>query len=139
MELPIQVTFHGMDASPALDTAIREKAGKLDRLRGGEEVRFEAELGEKGPQASTGRFTARPASAIAQGTGRGRQTHEVQELGAVAVGVVAPHGPGECEDILVAERTDAGVSAQDLPESRHGGREPRLAGGSPQGTALVIR
>lgn len=32
MELPIQVTFHGMDASPALDTAIREKAGKLDRF-----------------------------------------------------------------------------------------------------------
>ena len=32
MQLPIQVTFHGMPQSAALDTAIRQHAGKLDRF-----------------------------------------------------------------------------------------------------------
>ena len=31
MELPIQVTFHGMAPSPALETAIRERVAKFDR------------------------------------------------------------------------------------------------------------
>lgn len=32
MQIPIQVTFHGMPQSAALDTAIRQHAGKLDRF-----------------------------------------------------------------------------------------------------------
>ncbi len=32
MELPIQITFRGMDPSAALETAIRERAEKLDRF-----------------------------------------------------------------------------------------------------------
>lgn len=32
MQLPIQVTFHGMAQSGALDAAIREHAGKLERF-----------------------------------------------------------------------------------------------------------
>ena len=32
MQIPIQVTFHGMAQSAALDTAIRQHAGKLDRF-----------------------------------------------------------------------------------------------------------
>jgi ribosome-associated translation inhibitor RaiA len=32
MEFPIQITFHGMDASPALDAAIRERAVKLGQF-----------------------------------------------------------------------------------------------------------
>lgn len=31
MQNPVQVTFHGMPQSAALDTAIRQHAGKLDR------------------------------------------------------------------------------------------------------------
>jgi ribosome-associated translation inhibitor RaiA len=32
MQIPVQVTFHGMPASAALDTAIRQYAGKFDRF-----------------------------------------------------------------------------------------------------------
>ena len=32
MQLPIQITFHGMAPSAALDAAIREHAGKLDHF-----------------------------------------------------------------------------------------------------------
>lgn len=32
MEIPIQITFHGLAHSPALEAAIRERAGKLDRF-----------------------------------------------------------------------------------------------------------
>lgn len=32
MELPIQITFHGMDHSAALEAAIRERAGKLEHF-----------------------------------------------------------------------------------------------------------
>ena len=32
MQIPVQVTFHGMPQSAALDTAIRQHAGKLDRF-----------------------------------------------------------------------------------------------------------
>lgn len=32
MQIPVQVTFHGMAQSAALDTAIRQHAGKLDRF-----------------------------------------------------------------------------------------------------------
>jgi ribosome-associated translation inhibitor RaiA len=32
MEHPIQITFHGMDSSAALDAAIRERAAKLDNF-----------------------------------------------------------------------------------------------------------
>jgi ribosomal subunit interface protein len=32
MEIPIQITFHGLAPSPALEAAIRERAGKLDRF-----------------------------------------------------------------------------------------------------------
>ena len=32
MEIPIQITFHGMASSAALETAIRERAAKLDRF-----------------------------------------------------------------------------------------------------------
>jgi ribosome-associated translation inhibitor RaiA len=33
MQTPIQVTFHGMAQSAALDTAIRQQASKLDRFQ----------------------------------------------------------------------------------------------------------
>lgn len=32
MQLPVQVTFHGMPRSPALEESILEKAAKLDRF-----------------------------------------------------------------------------------------------------------
>jgi ribosomal subunit interface protein len=32
MEIPIQITFHGLANSPALEAAIRERADKLDRF-----------------------------------------------------------------------------------------------------------
>lgn len=32
MQIPVQVTFHGMPASAALETAIRQYAGKFDRF-----------------------------------------------------------------------------------------------------------
>ncbi len=32
MQIPVQVTFHGMPASAALDTAIRQYAAKFDRF-----------------------------------------------------------------------------------------------------------
>ncbi len=32
MEIPIQITFHGLAHSPALEAAIRERAAKLDRF-----------------------------------------------------------------------------------------------------------
>jgi ribosome-associated translation inhibitor RaiA len=35
MQLPIQITFHGMSPSAALEQAIREHAGKLDHFHPG--------------------------------------------------------------------------------------------------------
>ena len=35
MQTPVQITFHGMPASPALETLIRERAGKLGRFHPG--------------------------------------------------------------------------------------------------------
>jgi ribosome-associated translation inhibitor RaiA len=32
MEIPIQITFRGMESSAALEEAIRDRAGKLDRV-----------------------------------------------------------------------------------------------------------
>ena len=32
MQLPVQVTYRGMDTSPALDAAVREKATKLEEF-----------------------------------------------------------------------------------------------------------
>jgi len=32
MEIPIQITFRGMETSAALEAAIRDRAGKLDRF-----------------------------------------------------------------------------------------------------------
>jgi ribosomal subunit interface protein len=32
MEIPIQITFRGMESSAALEAAIRERAGKLERF-----------------------------------------------------------------------------------------------------------
>jgi ribosomal subunit interface protein len=32
MEIPMQITFHGLAHSPALEAAIRERAAKLDRF-----------------------------------------------------------------------------------------------------------
>ena len=59
MELPIQVTFHGMAPSPALDAAIREKAGKLDRFHP-HVMSCRAVVEESGRHKSQGRlFTVR--------------------------------------------------------------------------------
>ena len=35
MQLPVQITFHGVGNSAALEAAIRERAGKLDRFHPG--------------------------------------------------------------------------------------------------------
>lgn len=32
MQLPLEITFHGLDRSPAIEARIREKAGKLERF-----------------------------------------------------------------------------------------------------------
>lgn len=34
MTIPVQVTFKGMDPSPALEARIREKAAQLERFEG---------------------------------------------------------------------------------------------------------
>ena len=32
MQMPLQVSFHGMEPSPAIEARIREKAAKLERF-----------------------------------------------------------------------------------------------------------